>query len=192
MKRRGFTLIELIVVIAIIAVLSSIIAPNAFRAIEKAKVARFCEDYRAAKAGIYAFYADTGTWPCDDDNMGNALITGGPSGACDAVANYRDRPGWDGPYIDKLSTPPWNPAAWVAVSWFRWRSMGALGSFCYENGLTPPLPLSAMASIENVQDGTDKSNPNAGKSTGLVRSQGSSGYPNYEATFCFWLVIRPE
>jgi len=37
--RRSFTLIELIVVIAIIAILAAIIAPNAFRAIEKAKVA---------------------------------------------------------------------------------------------------------------------------------------------------------
>ena len=38
MNRQSFTLLELIVVIAIIAILAAIIAPNAFRAIEKAKV----------------------------------------------------------------------------------------------------------------------------------------------------------
>jgi prepilin-type N-terminal cleavage/methylation domain-containing protein len=40
MSTRAFTLIELIVVIAIIAILAAIVAPNAFRAIEKAKVAK--------------------------------------------------------------------------------------------------------------------------------------------------------
>ncbi|MGQ9755989.1 MAG: type II secretion system protein, partial [Desulfotomaculales bacterium] len=37
--RRGFTLVELLVVIAIIGILAAIISPNAFKAIEKGKVA---------------------------------------------------------------------------------------------------------------------------------------------------------
>ena len=38
-NKKGFTLVELLVVIAVIAILASVIAPNAFSAMEKAKVA---------------------------------------------------------------------------------------------------------------------------------------------------------
>ena len=60
---RGFTLIELIVVIAIIAILAAIIAPNAFRAIEKSKIAKTQEDLKAIKTGVMALYSDTGKFP---------------------------------------------------------------------------------------------------------------------------------
>jgi len=106
MNRKSFTLVELIVVIAIIAILAAIIAPNVFRAIEKAKIAAAMEDFKTYKKAIYAFYADTGTWPlgwndpresyyycCED----NGLIT-----------NLRNWPGWDGPYLEKIkSQHPW-------------------------------------------------------------------------------------
>ncbi|MCF7873829.1 MAG: prepilin-type N-terminal cleavage/methylation domain-containing protein [Candidatus Omnitrophica bacterium] len=59
----GFTLIELIVVIAIIAILAAIIAPNAFKAIEKAKISKAIADWEAFKAAAGTFYADTGHWP---------------------------------------------------------------------------------------------------------------------------------
>ena len=38
-NNRGFTLVELLVVIAIIGILAAVIATNAFRAVEKGKVA---------------------------------------------------------------------------------------------------------------------------------------------------------
>ena len=49
MRGNAFTLIELIVVIVIIAVLAGIIAPNAFRAIEKAKLSRVAHDAQNIK-----------------------------------------------------------------------------------------------------------------------------------------------
>jgi general secretion pathway protein G len=95
MKKRGFTLIELIVVIAIIAVLAAIIAPNAFKAIEKAKISATIEDYRSIKTGAMAYYADTGTWP--------ALDAVPPA---DGFVTTDGRAGWDGPYLEK-----WPPKA---------------------------------------------------------------------------------
>ncbi|OQX54091.1 MAG: hypothetical protein B5M48_01665 [Candidatus Omnitrophica bacterium 4484_213] len=59
----GFTLIELIVVITIIGILAAIIAPNAFRAIEKAKIDACISDIKSIRTAAYAFYADTGVLP---------------------------------------------------------------------------------------------------------------------------------
>ena len=62
---RGFTLVELLVVIAIIGVLAAIITPNAFKAVEKAKVARALADAKALRAAALAYYADMGFFPQD-------------------------------------------------------------------------------------------------------------------------------
>ncbi|MGB9868241.1 MAG: type II secretion system protein [Bacillota bacterium] len=53
MRRRdllvqaGFSLVELLVVIAIIGVLAGVLAPNAYSAVSKAKVAKVIRDIRA-------------------------------------------------------------------------------------------------------------------------------------------------
>ncbi|MCF7873836.1 MAG: type II secretion system protein GspG [Candidatus Omnitrophica bacterium] len=94
--KKGFTLIELIVVIAIIAILAAIIAPNAFKAIEKAKVSASVGDYKSLKTGAMSFYADTGTWP-DQEDDGTGFVN-----------NDNNVTGWDGPYLEKWP----NKASW--------------------------------------------------------------------------------
>ena len=105
-RRKGFTLIELIVVIAIIAILAAIIAPNAFKAIEKAKISATIEDTRSIKTGAMSYYSDTGAWiaSCATSPCNAGFI------ATDAAA------GWDGPYLEK-----WPPAAkWAGnYTWVR-------------------------------------------------------------------------
>ncbi len=61
--KKSFTLIELIVVIAIIAILAAIIAPNAFKAIEKAKISRAIADFKTFKTAMFSYYADCGKFP---------------------------------------------------------------------------------------------------------------------------------
>ena len=73
--KKNFTLIELVVVIAIMAVLAAIITPNALRAIEKAKISRAAEDMNAIRAAALSFYADTGTWP--QRGLGGAVRASG-------------------------------------------------------------------------------------------------------------------
>ncbi len=116
-RRPGFTLIELIVVIAIIAILAAIIAPNAFKAIEKSRVAKTQADLKALKAAIAALYADTGKFPngCPAFSSANPEINlnstwaglvsrpplGIPAGGGTACAwEQSDLAAWDGPYID--------------------------------------------------------------------------------------------
>ncbi|MDD4907776.1 MAG: prepilin-type N-terminal cleavage/methylation domain-containing protein, partial [Candidatus Omnitrophica bacterium] len=59
----GFTLIEIVVVIAVIGILAAVIAPNAFKAIEKSKVAKAIEDSKSITKAAMGFRSDTGLWP---------------------------------------------------------------------------------------------------------------------------------
>ena len=63
--QAAFTLIELLVVIAIIGILAAVIAPNAFRAVEKAKVSHLAQNLGALRTAVLAYYADVGFWPPD-------------------------------------------------------------------------------------------------------------------------------
>jgi general secretion pathway protein G len=93
MNKEAFTLIELLVVIAIIGILAAVVAPNAYRAIEKAKIAGTIADTRAIQSAAMDYYADTGTWPVD--GIGTATM---PTNGL--VAND-GTPGWNGPYLEK-------------------------------------------------------------------------------------------
>jgi len=102
--KKSFTLIELIVVIAIIAILAAIIAPNAFKAIEKAKISQAISDFKTYKDAFYTYYADTGVWPI----VGTAPLVGEvptswiPITDNGFITNVKSLSGWDGPYLEKL------------------------------------------------------------------------------------------
>jgi len=101
----SFTLIELIVVIAIIAILAAVIAPNAFRAIEKAKVARTVGLAKNLKTACVNFYADNGKYAYE---WGDEATVSEPN------HHLYYKPGsayvnWDGPYIEKVLRRVDNP-----------------------------------------------------------------------------------
>ena len=107
-SKKAFTLIELIVVIAIIAVLAAIIAPNAFRAIEKAKVSASIADFKTYKAAIHSLHVDTGHWISDDkNNLSVPLMPGETPLDTNPVSLTKWGnalwPGWDGPYIEMVN-----------------------------------------------------------------------------------------
>ncbi|RKO66730.1 prepilin-type N-terminal cleavage/methylation domain-containing protein [Desulfofundulus salinus] len=102
---RGFTLVELLVVIAIIGILAAIIAPNAFKAIEKGKVAAAEADYKAIKAAALNYYTDTGKWPMATDNSWSDETECFVTGKSDSSQNPA---GWNGPYLERWpSKNPW-------------------------------------------------------------------------------------
>ncbi|MFA5362575.1 MAG: prepilin-type N-terminal cleavage/methylation domain-containing protein [Candidatus Omnitrophota bacterium] len=157
--RRGFTLIELIVVIAIIAVLAAIIAPNAFKAIEKAKVIRCVSDLKTFKTAALGYYSDCGRWPADGVSWFTAeeeamFITG------------QGQPiGWDGPYVERWPDPPWHGSFTYGGSsmsgsydwdyWVNWSYWGAVPAGTTTCGVSISC-LSQTAAVridENLDDG---------------------------------------
>ncbi|MDD3296982.1 MAG: prepilin-type N-terminal cleavage/methylation domain-containing protein [Candidatus Omnitrophica bacterium] len=182
---KSFTLIELIVVIAIVAVLAAIIAPNAFKAIEKAKIATAISDFKTYKTSMGALYADTGHWIADSFGP-NRRAQGLYPGATNLDTNISNWPGWDGPYLEKVKlSTPWGGIYTIE----RWNDFGRgsrkemwLGydDLCYSGGLSNCyIPLkSAQKMDERIDDGD--------LSTGSFRH---GLYTSESSGDCAWILV---
>jgi general secretion pathway protein G len=66
---RGFTLIELMVVMSVIALLLTIAVPRNFQGVDKAREAVLKEDLNRMRGAIDQFYADRGAYPSRLDEL---------------------------------------------------------------------------------------------------------------------------
>ena len=61
--KKGFTLIEVIVVIAVVAILAAILTPTITKNIDDSKRARVTNECQVIAASLTSFYKDLGMWP---------------------------------------------------------------------------------------------------------------------------------
>jgi len=95
-RRRGFTLLELLVVMFILVLLASAVTVYATKRVEEAKTTRAKLDVEQLGTAIDIFYLQNGGYAAQLDDLRTK-----PSG--------QDLPNWNGPYIQKpVPNDPWN------------------------------------------------------------------------------------
>ncbi len=156
-KPDGFTLIELLVVIAIIGILAAIIAPNAFNAIEKARIAEAISDLKAIKTAALSYYSDVGFFPPDvqagiDPGFMQPLPAEEDSGTWHNAGLDRDQAvpvieeKWDGPYLEKWKVyHPWKKYATA-------QNDDRCGKYDYENW-TNYTSTELQGDVKNIKIG---------------------------------------
>jgi len=96
-RDNGFTLLELMVVLLILALIATIAAPQVTKHLRKAKLETAKIQVDALSAAVDSFNIDTGRFPTNEETL-KALVEK-PAGL----------PNWDGPYIKKKESllDPW-------------------------------------------------------------------------------------
>jgi general secretion pathway protein G len=95
-KQAGFTLIEIMVVVAVIGLLIGFIGPRVFNQVEKAERTRIAQDIRAIESALKLYRLDNYRYPTQAEGL-EALITSPAKNG-----------NWNGPYMENMPTDPWN------------------------------------------------------------------------------------
>jgi general secretion pathway protein G len=112
MRRAGFTLLELLVVIVIIGLLAAYVGPKYFSQLGKSEVTVAKAQIEAFEKSLDTYRLDVGRYPNTEEGL-SALLVAPASGAAK----------WNGPYLKKAVPPdPWGHP-------FQYRAPGPKGEF---------------------------------------------------------------
>jgi general secretion pathway protein G len=111
-RRAGFTLLELLVVIVIIGLLAAYVGPKYFSQLGKSEVTVARAQIEAFEKSLDTYRLDVGRYPSTEEGL-NALIAAPPTAAGK----------WNGPYLKKgVPADPWGHA-------YQYRAPGAKGEY---------------------------------------------------------------
>lgn len=112
MKKRGFTLVEIMIVVGIIGILAGIGVPAILKGMQSSRIKEATVEVEMMSAAVLQLAWDTGKWP-----NGRLRINGGSGemwdisparcGLMDTDGSYNE---WKGPYYEGDIKDPWgNP-----------------------------------------------------------------------------------
>ena len=114
-RRRGFTLVELLVVIVVLAVLAAIVLPKFMDSSRRSKEAALRSDLKLLRNAVGLFQTDTGSYPL---SLADLAATAAPAKGYDATGAQQNITvaDWHGPYLQAVPTDPIGGAAFTYVT----------------------------------------------------------------------------
>jgi general secretion pathway protein G len=97
-SRKGFTLVELLVVVTILGILVAVVGVRVVRHPDRARRAAAKTQIAIFKQALEEFYIDTGAYPSSEEAL--TALAQKPMDADIGEA-------WGGPYLDRIPKDPW-------------------------------------------------------------------------------------
>lgn len=99
-RRRGFTLMEMLVVLAILVLLAGMVLPRVLGSSKKANIQAAKVQLRSFKGALEQYSLHTNSFPATEAGL-LALVERPAESEESAIT------GWDGPYLDEIPKDPW-------------------------------------------------------------------------------------
>jgi len=133
-RQRGFTLMELLIVIIVIAVLAAIALPRFINSGLRSKEASLKSDLKIYRNAGQLFLNDTGAFPA---TLAALSATAAPASGLDATGAVKtiNAPDWKGPYIDAIMNDP-------------------VSGNAFNYSVTAPVGKTTSSAAGNATDGT--------------------------------------
>ena len=91
-KQSGFTMIELLIVVVILGLLMSLVAPTMFSKVDSTKIKTASAQMQMLETSLATYWLDMGEYPTKLDDLFSSSLAG-----------------WDGPYLPKaVPNDPWS------------------------------------------------------------------------------------
>jgi prepilin-type N-terminal cleavage/methylation domain-containing protein len=168
MKKRAFTIVELLVVVSIIALLVGILLPAIGKAREQAKLTQSQSNLRNLSSASFTYAAE---WNDRQFTLTDDNLTGYGNNLAEALANFQTQTGDSHPSLILGMTPPNSIWFWVntnyyvpfnfegdqaGIGWFRAPNVRQFGQYVsgrfYDPVYFAPKDVAVLASVDRCID----------------------------------------
>jgi general secretion pathway protein G len=160
LKKEGFTLIELIVTLAILGLILAIAVPNYLNMVKHANMRKVADDCRIVEKAVEVYHATVESYPTLQSvhKTNQEFLTGKKPDGSLAAEVFRPE-GWAGPYLDFWPVNPFNPKSEENVEnndtyQLDYRTFGSVKYLVLEIPFVP-LDAEARAYLDEILDGGD-------------------------------------